>query len=299
MTTKQKIAATKAEWPKGREAQVVGPHDKLKEECGVFGIFGHPEAANLTYLGLYALQHRGQESAGIAASNGSEVRISKSMGYVADAFSEKTLERLLRSYRHRTRPVFDRRRQQGRQRATHSHRLRARSDCHRSQRQSRQRDRAEGRARPARVDISDQHRHRSHSASVCTVARRVDRRSRCRSDFARARGVFARADDQGSAHRHSRPARISPAGARQAWRGGHRVFGDVRTGSDWRHVRARCRTRRSPHRQRSRCEVVQAVPAGAACAVCVRARVFFASGQLCVRRERQRGAHESGASARA
>jgi amidophosphoribosyltransferase len=68
--------------------------DELREECGVFGIFGHPEAANLTYLGLYALQHRGQESAGIAASDGSVVRISKTMGYVADAFSEKTLERL-------------------------------------------------------------------------------------------------------------------------------------------------------------------------------------------------------------
>jgi amidophosphoribosyltransferase len=68
--------------------------DKFKDECGVFGIFGHPEAANLTYLGLYALQHRGQESAGIAASNGTDVRISKSMGYVADAFSEKTLESL-------------------------------------------------------------------------------------------------------------------------------------------------------------------------------------------------------------
>jgi amidophosphoribosyltransferase len=68
--------------------------DKFKDECGVFGIFGHPEAANLTYLGLYALQHRGQESAGIAASDGTEVRISKSMGYVADAFSEKTLEKL-------------------------------------------------------------------------------------------------------------------------------------------------------------------------------------------------------------
>ena len=95
MTTKQKIAATKASRPLGRDAQVVGmPFDKLKEECGVFGIFGHPEAANLTYLGLYALQHRGQESAGIAASDGTHIRISKSMGHVADAFSEKTLEKL-------------------------------------------------------------------------------------------------------------------------------------------------------------------------------------------------------------
>src|SRR5918992_4641901 len=68
--------------------------DKFKDECGVFGIFGHAEAANLTYLGLYALQHRGQESAGIAASDGTEIRVSKAMGYVADAFSEKTLEKL-------------------------------------------------------------------------------------------------------------------------------------------------------------------------------------------------------------
>jgi amidophosphoribosyltransferase len=68
--------------------------DKFREECGVFGIFGHAEAANLTYLGLYALQHRGQESAGIAASDGGDVRVSKSMGHVADAFSEKILEKL-------------------------------------------------------------------------------------------------------------------------------------------------------------------------------------------------------------
>jgi amidophosphoribosyltransferase len=43
---------------------------EIHEECGVFGVFGHPEAANLAYLGLYALQHRGQESAGIASSDG-------------------------------------------------------------------------------------------------------------------------------------------------------------------------------------------------------------------------------------
>src|SRR5258705_1830756 len=68
--------------------------DKLKEECGVFGIFGHTEAANMTYLGLYALQHRGQESAGIAASDGERVRISREMGYVADVFDEETLASL-------------------------------------------------------------------------------------------------------------------------------------------------------------------------------------------------------------
>ena len=68
--------------------------DKFKDECGVFGIFGHPEAANMTYLGLYALQHRGQESAGIAASDLSQVRISREMGYVADIFDGETLSRL-------------------------------------------------------------------------------------------------------------------------------------------------------------------------------------------------------------
>jgi amidophosphoribosyltransferase len=68
--------------------------DKFKDECGVFGIFGHPEAANMTYLGLYALQHRGQESAGIAASDGEQVRVSRAMGYVADTFDSQTLGQL-------------------------------------------------------------------------------------------------------------------------------------------------------------------------------------------------------------
>jgi amidophosphoribosyltransferase len=68
--------------------------DKYRDECGVFGIFGHPEAANLTYLGLYALQHRGQESAGIVAADGHRIRVSRAMGQVADAFNEQTLEKL-------------------------------------------------------------------------------------------------------------------------------------------------------------------------------------------------------------
>jgi len=68
--------------------------DKFKDECGVFGIFGHPEAANLTYLGLYALQHRGQESAGIATADGQKIAISRAMGHVAEAFDEHALEGL-------------------------------------------------------------------------------------------------------------------------------------------------------------------------------------------------------------
>ena len=51
-----------------------------QEECGVFGVYNHPEASNLTYLGLYALQHRGQESCGIVSSDGSTLHAHKRMG---------------------------------------------------------------------------------------------------------------------------------------------------------------------------------------------------------------------------
>src|SRR3954447_25500648 len=68
--------------------------DKLHEECGVMAIYGHPEAAKLAYLGLHALQHRGQESAGIASSNGEKIYLYKSMGLVADIFNEETLKRV-------------------------------------------------------------------------------------------------------------------------------------------------------------------------------------------------------------
>ncbi|MBT8359401.1 MAG: amidophosphoribosyltransferase [Deltaproteobacteria bacterium] len=65
-----------------------------KHECGVCGIFNHHDASKLTYFGLYALQHRGQESAGIVASDGKQVRIHKEMGLVPDVFSEQTLQNL-------------------------------------------------------------------------------------------------------------------------------------------------------------------------------------------------------------
>jgi len=68
-------------------------HD-INEECGIFGVYGHPEAANLTYLGLYALQHRGQEGSGICSSDGRHLFLEKSRGLVADVFSEKRLKRL-------------------------------------------------------------------------------------------------------------------------------------------------------------------------------------------------------------
>ncbi len=70
------------------------PFDKLHEECGVFALFGHPEAANLVYLGLYALQHRGQESAGMASSDGRKIHSVRKMGHVADIFTPEVLNAL-------------------------------------------------------------------------------------------------------------------------------------------------------------------------------------------------------------
>jgi amidophosphoribosyltransferase len=68
--------------------------DKFHDECGLFGIWNHPEAANVAYLGLYALQHRGQESAGIAATDGHAFHVERAMGWVADVFSRERLKRL-------------------------------------------------------------------------------------------------------------------------------------------------------------------------------------------------------------
>lgn len=68
--------------------------DKLHEECGVFAIYGHPEAANLAKLGVYALQHRGQESAGVASTDGKDVYCHKAMGHVSDIFTAEVINSL-------------------------------------------------------------------------------------------------------------------------------------------------------------------------------------------------------------
>ncbi len=68
--------------------------DRFREECGIFGAWNHAEAANLAYLGLYALQHRGQESAGIASTDGHSLHVERGMGWVADVFSPERLRRL-------------------------------------------------------------------------------------------------------------------------------------------------------------------------------------------------------------
>lgn len=68
--------------------------DKLKEECGIFGIFGHEEASTLTQLGLFALQHRGQEACGIVASDNGELQQHREIGLVADVLNPEVLKKL-------------------------------------------------------------------------------------------------------------------------------------------------------------------------------------------------------------
>src|SRR5690606_41801042 len=86
---------------RGRALRRVGRGDtvrdesvfEMKEECGVFGIAGHPEAVRLTYYGLHALQHRGQESAGIAATDGGAFRHHRGMGLVTDVCDDDGLRK--------------------------------------------------------------------------------------------------------------------------------------------------------------------------------------------------------------
>src|SRR4051794_11858646 len=73
---------------------MIVPFDKLHEECGVMAVYAHPEASKMAYLGLHALQHRGQESAGVAASDGDRIRLHRQMGLVVDIFTEDVLAKL-------------------------------------------------------------------------------------------------------------------------------------------------------------------------------------------------------------
>jgi amidophosphoribosyltransferase len=68
--------------------------DRPRDECGIFAVYGHEDAAKLTYFGLYAQQHRGQESAGIVASDGKHVAEHKAMGLVHDIFSDAIIDKL-------------------------------------------------------------------------------------------------------------------------------------------------------------------------------------------------------------
>ena len=266
--------------------------DKFKDECGVFGIFGHPEAANLTYLGLYALQHRGQESAGIARPTARRCAC-RARWATSPTRSTSARSRRCRAHRHRPHALLDRGREQAAQRAADPDRLRARPDRHRAQRQPGERERAARPAGPRRIDLPDQQRHRGRPASLRALARAHGRGRAGRVDLAGQRRVFVRAADEGSADRRARSARLPSARARPARRRLHRLFRDLRARSDRRDLRPRRRARRGAHHQRRRAAVAAPVSDGAALALRLRARLFRASRQLRLRPERQRSPHRA------
>src|SRR3569833_739316 len=83
---------TEADEQNGVSAHPSDTDPKLREECGVVAIHGHPDAAKMAYLGLYALQHRGQESAGIATADGQHLANIKGMGLVTEIFTDEEVQ---------------------------------------------------------------------------------------------------------------------------------------------------------------------------------------------------------------
>ena len=152
--------------------------DKFKDECGVFGIFGHPEAANLAYLGLYALQHRGQESAGIAAADGEQHARSRAPWATSPTRSTSATLATLPGTSPSATPLLD----GGRERLANAQPILI--DCAHGQiaiahngnlvnaRELRER------AGARRLDLPDQQRHRGRAAPLRAVAARAPSRRR-------------------------------------------------------------------------------------------------------------------------
>ena len=164
--------------------------DTLREECGVFGIFGHPEAAAITALGLHALQHRGQEAAGIVSFDGRRFHSETRLGLVGDTFSRReVIERLPGIPRGRPCPLFHDRRHHPAQRAAAVRRTQCRRFRGRPQRQPHQRADAAPRTGAQRRDDAVDHRHRGDPASGGAVQARPLHRSLHRSRCARSKAL--------------------------------------------------------------------------------------------------------------
>ena len=157
--------------------------DKLKEECGIFGIWGADAASSFVALGLHALQHRGQEAAGITSFDGSHFHSHRAMGHVAGNFDRDDIIRKLAGPRgDRPCPLFDHRRDRAAQRPALVRRACRGRLRGRPQRQSLERDDAARGAQPARLDLPVDQRHRGHhpprrDLDLHRAARPADRRA--------------------------------------------------------------------------------------------------------------------------
>ena len=250
--------------------------DKFREECGVFGIYGHAEAAKLAYLGLYSLQHRGQESAGISTADGARIRAVREMGYVNDIFDQATLATLpghiaIGHTRYST---------AGESKLSNAQPIVI--DCAHGQvgvchngnivNANEIRDRL---VRDGSIFQTNSDTEVFVHLYARSQAGTVDR-SPGRCDDEARRRVLVRDHHQGSLVRGSRSARVPAAGARAARRRLGGVLGNVRARSHQRDLRARCRAGRSGRRSApTACSRSRAFPP-TRLAHCVFEHVYFA-----------------------
>ena len=271
--------------------------DKFREECGVFGIYGHPEAANMAYLGLYALQHRGQESAGIAVSDGVRVRALRAMGYVAEIFTQDALATLpghiaIGHTRYST---------AGESSVANAQPLLI--DCVHGQvgichngnivnaRELRDELERQG-------SIFQTNSDTEVALHLYRPLQGAERRRRAgRGDLPAHRRLLVRVPHQGRLIAVRDPHGFRPLALGRLGDALGRVLRDLRVRPRRRHLRARHRARRGADHRARRAAVGAAVPAGAERALHLRARLLRAARQRGVRPERQRRAHRAGPAA--
>ena len=222
------------------------PWDKLREECGVFGIRtdGLP-AAPYAHLGLYALQHRGQESAGIATYDGTDTHLHKAMGLVAQVFSPETPRRADRDRRDRPRAVLDDGRRAPRERAAVSRGDAVGHPRARAQRQPGQRAAPARGARGGRPPVLRDVGHRSHHQADRDRAARHPGGGRRLLHGADPGRVHRRGDGRGPPARVPRRERDPAPRARAARRRRRVRVRDVRVRPHRRRAGARGPTRAS------------------------------------------------------
>ncbi len=230
------------------------PFDKLREHCGVMAIYNHPDAARLTYWGLYALQHRGQESAGIAVSDG-EQRHHRHQGHgprLRDLHRSRPRP-APRPHRHRPHPLLHHRRLRPAQRPAHLRRLHQGPHRHRPQRQPRQPRHRQRPPRARRRHLLHHLRLRDHRPAHRPLALHHPRRLHRRRALPGRWRLLHRHDDPQPHLRRPRPARLPPPlhgpHPRRRRRPRHLRLRlrNLRLRPAPRKVRARRRTRRTHH----------------------------------------------------
>ena len=253
--------------------------DRLREECGVFGVFGHDDAAALTALGLHALQHRGQEAAGIVTFDGAHFHSERRLGLVGDNFNKADVIGRLKGHialghnRYSTtgdtilrnvQPLFAD--------------LDTGGFAVAPQRQSHQRAHAAPRARLLGRHLPVDLRHRGHPAPDRPLGAPAHRRALRRRAAADRGRLCAGVPHQRHADRRARSRRHPPAGAGPARLRARAGLGDLRARYRRRRVRARDRERRDRHDHRRRHREPPPVPQAPGAPLHLRVHLLRAAG---------------------